>query len=115
MDFKNVFAGIMTADIKSALIWYTNLFERESDYNPMVILHEWDFNDGGILQLVEDRERAGKSSITLLVSDIEKVKKSLDSKNSSKVEISDGAIAKTVTIFDPEKNRITLAENKQGR
>ncbi|MET3113333.1 hypothetical protein AAKU52_001056 [Pedobacter sp. CG_S7] len=115
MNFKNAFAGIMTADIKTSTKWYTNLFDRKSDYNPMNILHEWDFSDGGVLQLVEDKERAGKSSITLLVADIEKIKKTLDEKNLSREEISKGEIAKTITIFDPEKNRITFAENNQGR
>jgi len=115
VNFKNLFAGIMTADIKTSAIWYTNLFERESDYSPIDILHESDFSDGGDLQLVEDKERTGKSSITLLVTDIQKIKKTLDEKKISIGEITEGEIAKLITIFDPEKNRITFAENNQGR
>lgn len=75
MNIKNVYAGIMTSDIAKASNWYEKLFERKCDYNPMEILQEWDFTGGGVLQLVEDSNRAGSSSITLLVDDIESIKK----------------------------------------
>lgn len=115
MNIKNVYAGIMTSDIEKASKWYANLFGRKSDYNPMTILHEWDFSNGGVLQLVEDKDRAGSSSITLLVNNIEKIKKSLADKNIETEQQTESKIAKTITIFDPENNRITFAENIQGR
>ncbi len=115
MNFKNVYAGIMTSDIEKGLEWYINLFDRKSDYNPMKILHEWDFPNGGVLQLVEDKKRAGSSSITLLVDNIEKVKENLAKKNIKAEQQTNSEIAKTITIFDPENNRITFAENIQGR
>ena len=115
MDLKNVYAGVMTSDIEKSLKFYENLFDRESDYNPMKILHEWDFQDGGVLQLVEDKDRAGKSSITLLVENIDSVRKSLEEKNIQVEQKTESEIAKTITISDPENNRITFAENIQGR
>lgn len=57
MGIKNVYAGIMTSDINKALKFYENLFNRKADYNPMEVLHEWDFQEGGVLQLVEDKDR----------------------------------------------------------
>jgi hypothetical protein len=115
MSIQNVYAAIMTSDIAMALDWYESLLERKSDYNPMDILHEWDFSDGGVLQLVEDKERAGNSSITLLVDDIQGIRKSLADKKIRIGRQTQSEIAKTITIFDPEKNQITFAENKQGR
>lgn len=115
MNINNVYAGIMTSDIEKASEWYKNLFDRKSDYNPMETLHEWDFTNGGVLQLVEDKDRAGSSSITLLVGDIEKIKKSLADKSIKAEQQTESKIAKTITIFDPENNRITFAENIQGR
>jgi hypothetical protein len=115
MNFKNVYAAIMTSNIEKALVWYINLLDRKSDYNPMKILHEWDFPNGGVLQLVEDKERAGSSSITILVDDIEKINNSLVAKNIKTELQTNSDIAKTITIFDPENNRITFAENVQGR
>lgn len=115
MDLKNVYAGIMTADVETAKNWYGKLFGRKSDYNPMKILHEWNFENGGVLQLVEDKERAGYSSITVMVENIKKISKELIEKNLSDGKISEGEIANTLTIIDPENNRITFAENNQGR
>ncbi|MGB7395928.1 MAG: VOC family protein [Pricia sp.] len=115
MDFKNVYAGIMTADITTAAKWYTNLFDRTSDYHPMDNLHEWDLPNGGVLQLVQDKDRAGSSSITVLVDDIETVKKGLDKKDITVEQQSTSEVAKTATILDPENNRITFAQNLQGR
>ena len=115
MALKNVYAGIMTTDIETAKRWYENLFDRNSDYNPMKILHEWDFPNGGVLQLVEDKDRAGGSSITLLVEDIDEVRQNLADKKIKAEQQTESEIAKTITIFYPENNRITFAENMQGR
>jgi predicted enzyme related to lactoylglutathione lyase len=115
MNIKNVYAGIMTSDIEKSLTWYERLFDRKSDYNPMKILHEWDFQNGGVLQIVEDKTRAGRSSITLLVDDIEKIREKLADMKIKTEQQTRSEIAMTITIFDPENNRITFAENKQGR
>lgn len=115
MNIKNVYAGIMTSDIAKASNWYEKLFERKCDYNPMETLREWDFMDGGVLQLVQDSDRAGSSSITLLVDDIESIKKNLLVKNIKIENQANSEIAKTITILDAENNRITFAENSHGR
>lgn len=115
MKIKNVFAGVMTADIEKAAKWYEDLFNRKSDYHPMPNVYEWDFERGGVLQLVLDKELAGKSSITLLVDDMDKIKENLFANNIKIENESQSEIAETVTIFDPENNRITFAKNNQGR
>lgn len=81
----------------------------------MEILHEWNFSNGGVLQLVEDKERAGYSSITIMVNNIGEISKELLEKNLSDGKVSEGKIATTITINDPENNRISFAENKQGK
>lgn len=114
-NIKNVYAGIMTSDVKKASLWYKNLFDRKFDYHPMDNLYEWDFPNGGVFQLVQDNERAGSSSITLMVDDIEKVKKGLAEKNIKIEQQTKSEVANTATIYDPENNRITFAQNNQGR
>ena len=115
MNFNNVYAVVMTTNIETAKEWYGKLFGRKSDYNPMEILHEWNFSNGGVLQLVEDKERAGYSSITIMVNNIGEISRELVEKNLSDGKVSEGKIATTITINDPENNRITFAENKQGK
>jgi hypothetical protein len=111
MNIGNVYAGIMTADIQTSSKWYQKLFDRSSDDHPMQILHEWNFSEGGILQLVEDKHRAGYSSITLMVKNIKEVKEMLSVKNIRVEQQTESEIAKTITIYDPENNRITFAQN----
>lgn len=115
MDITNVLASVMTSDIKISSTWYEALFGRKADYSPMPSLQEWDFRKGGVLQLVEDNERAGRSSITFLVADIENIKRSLVQKNISIRHRTESSVAQTITIFDPENNRITFAANLQDR
>lgn len=115
MDIKNVYAGIMTADIGKASEWYTHFFGRKPDYHPMENLREWDFPGGGVLQLVLDKERAGSSSITFLTGDIGAIKKKLAENNIPLAQETSSEVAETATLYDPENNRITFAQNKQNR
>ena len=43
--------------------------------------YEWDFEKGGVLQLVEDKEHSGKSSITVMIDKIDELKKVLEKKH----------------------------------
>lgn len=115
MKIENVYASIMTADLKLAHQWYTDFFGRNADYHPMDNLYEWDFKNGGVLQLIEDKKRAGTSTITLMVQDIASIKKELSNRQHAILQESDSEVATTVTIADPELNRITFAQNHQGR
>ncbi|QNJ98143.1 VOC family protein [Constantimarinum furrinae] len=115
MKIENVYAGMMTSDIEKASEWYAKLFDRKSDYHPMDNLYEWNFPNGGVFQLVQDNHRAGSSSITLMVDDLEKVKNELEEKNIKIEQQTKSDVANTATIFDPENNRITFAQNNQGR
>ena len=110
MNITNVFAGIMTGDIETASKWYENLFDRKFDSNPMENVYQWNFPDGGMLQLVSDEERAGYSSITLLVNSRDEQLEILKTKNIAIGQKTESEIANTVTINDPEGNRITFAE-----
>jgi len=115
MNIKNVYASIMTADLKNANKWYSDLLGRKADYHPMDNLYEWDFPNGGVLQVFSDKDGASHSSITLIVDNIEQIKERL-AKNKIKIEHQTCTeVANTVTILDPEKNRITFAQNNQGR
>ncbi len=57
---ERIFAVVCVPDIGKGREWYTNFFGREPDQTFFVTIHEWYFGDGA-LQLMEDKERAGKS------------------------------------------------------
>lgn len=71
MAIRNAFAVVATADLDRARDWWVRLLGRQPDRVPMPSDVEWDLPDGGVLQLVDDAERAGSSSVTLAVDDVD--------------------------------------------
>ena len=71
MSIKGALAFVAVKDLKSGKAWYEKLLGRAPDTNPMNELYEWHFA-GGWLQLVEDKKRAGSSSVTFVETDFEK-------------------------------------------
>jgi predicted enzyme related to lactoylglutathione lyase len=114
MPVNRVLAGIAVGDVDAALPWYARLFGRPPDAVPMEGLAEWHFPSGGVVQLVSNAERAGRSQVTLDLDDLERelaaiVKRGLeigplDETTSDKV-----LIAKAT---DPEGNAITLVQQR---
>lgn len=68
---KNVLAYSAVRDIDEAIRWYTMLIGREPDTQPMKGLAEWHFEAGGWLQVNENKLLAGRSSVTMVETDIE--------------------------------------------
>jgi predicted enzyme related to lactoylglutathione lyase len=112
MSVNRVLAGVAVGDIDAAVAWYERLFGRPADALPMEGLAEWHVPSGGVVQVVADRERAGRSLLTLDLDDLEHelgVMRergidvgALDATTSDKVLIA--------ATTDPAGNAITLVE-----
>jgi predicted enzyme related to lactoylglutathione lyase len=110
MSIENALASVAVKDLKAAVAWYEQLFERPPDSTPMPEVAEWKFPRGGWLQVYQLPERAGRGSFTLAVSDIKEVvthaqKLGIDTSN-----MTSGARVKTLMIVDPDGNHIAFAE-----
>ena len=103
MAINHVLAGIPTSNYAAGLAWYENLFGRPPD----VIVKEdeclWQLADHGLVYVVEDRERAGKALLTLMVDDV-----SLYAED-DQIETVPGRFRRAV-ITDPDGNRIALGQ-----
>ena len=71
MAIVNALAGIMVSDLATAEAWYEQLLSRPADARPMEGLAEWALADGGWIQVLQDKERPGSSSVTFLVSGLD--------------------------------------------
>jgi len=71
MAIVNALAGIMVSDLTTAEAWYEQLLSRPADARPMEGLAEWKLADGGWIQVFQDKDRAGSSSVTFLVSGLD--------------------------------------------
>jgi predicted enzyme related to lactoylglutathione lyase len=110
MSIENAIASLAVADLAAAVAWYQALFERAADSTPMPHVAEWKFPGGGWLQVYELPERAGHGSVTLAVSDLDRVIAHVGTLGIDTSQRSADARVKTLMIADPDDNHIAFAE-----
>jgi hypothetical protein len=114
MPVNHVLAAIAVADVPAALGWYERLLGRPADALPMDGLAEWRFPQGGVIQLVEDADRAGRSLLTLEVDDLRQELISLRERGLDPGGLDDTTSDKVLfaTVTDAGGNTITLVEQR---
>lgn len=113
MPITDVLAGMAVADVESALPWYERLLGRPADALPMDGLAEWHFRSG-VIQVIADPDRAGRSLLTLGVDDLEGELNTLRERGLGPGAIDDETSDKVLfaTVTDPDGNAITLVEQR---
>jgi hypothetical protein len=109
---KNVLAFIAVRDISDGICWYKMLLGREPDTRPMEGLAEWEFEAGGWLQLNENLQLAGRSSITLVDTDIDERIDMLAKAGIKPKSFVKSDFINIVTITDPDGNQVVFAQGK---
>jgi hypothetical protein len=115
MAIFNALAGIMVSELTTAEAWYELLLSRPADARPMEGLAEWKLADGGWIQVFQDTERAGSSSVTFLVSGLDDQLAELKAKGISIERTTTSDYVKTATVTDPAGNRVVFAELAEHR
>ena len=107
-----VLAVIPVSDIEVGRAWYTKLFGRDPDNNPMSNLIEWQVTNGAWVQVTEDLQRAGNGMLNLAVSDIEEGARDLREMGIDAAAIIDANKGvRLCPIIDPDDNKIQLVGN----
>jgi len=107
-----VLAVVAVSDIEVGRSWYTKLFGREPDNNPMSNLIEWQVTNGGWVQVTEDPQRAGNGMLNLAVSDIDEGARELREMGITAAGIiTANKGVRLCPITDPDNNRIQLVGN----
>ena len=65
MAIETIFAHVSCSDLESGIGWYEKLFGKAPLRRPMPGLAEWQFSDSAEVQLFEDKDKAGTSTLTL--------------------------------------------------
>lgn len=116
MSIKTALAGIAVFNFEESLGWYERLLGRPPDRRPMPHLAEWRFGSGGGIQIFEDSERGGTSSVTLVDTDIDERIDELKKQGINIRSTSNSDIARICIIADPDGNQIVFAQsNNQHR
>ena len=66
-----LFASVPVAELQVALAWYEELFGRSADIVPNQNEVMWRVAGNGWLYVIEDPERAGRTVVTISVSDLD--------------------------------------------
>jgi glyoxylase I family protein len=107
-----VLAVVAVRDIEVGRTWYSKLFGREPDNNPMSNLIEWQVTNGAWVQVTEDAQRAGNGMLNLAVSDIEEGARELCEMGIETGEIINANKGvRLCPITDPDSNKIQLVGN----
>ena len=112
MALKNVLAFIAVRDIEEGTRWYKMLLGRDPDTQPMKGLAEWQFEAGGWLQVNENKQLAGRSSVTLVETDLDDRIKQLKKAGIEPKSLMRGEYVSVVVITDPDGNQVVFAQGK---
>lgn len=110
MSIRNVLAGVAVRDLEAAIPWYVRLIGRKADSQPMPEVAEWKFDRGGWLQVFQDEERAGASSLTLAVDDLDATLDALQRVGVRVGKKTETTSVRTAILEDPDGNRIVMAQ-----
>lgn len=104
-----ILAAMPSSDMAKSEAFYEALIGRSVDERPMPVLAQWRW-DGGVLQVVEDAERAGGGLVTVIVPDMTEAITGLRRRGLT-VEADEGTVvAQVATLTDPDGNQVTLVE-----
>ena len=109
MPISHVLAVVPVTDIEASRRWYTALFDRPEDNNPMPSLVEWQGLPGAWGQVFADESAAGQAYLNFAVDDLDQHVDDLRRRGLHPGEIS--AADKGVRlsrISDPDGNTVGL-------
>jgi predicted enzyme related to lactoylglutathione lyase len=115
MAINAVLAVIPVAEFDEACDWYAAFFGRQADQRPMDSLAEWHLIEGGVIQIFNDAEKAGRTTVNFFVDDLdERVARltKLDISTTDPTVVASGR-QRLVTCTDPAGNQLGLLEVNQ--
>jgi glyoxylase I family protein len=111
MVVRFVFAGLAVADYASAYEWYVRLLGRGADMFPHEKESVWRLTPTGCIYVVEDREQAGSSLVTLALDDLDAFERRLRDGEFSFSEETDGGAPRRLVVRDHDGNTLTFFQD----
>jgi predicted enzyme related to lactoylglutathione lyase len=116
MTMEVLFASVPVTDLQAALGWYEQLFGRSADIVPNKNEVMWCVAGNGWLYVIEDPERAGRTVVTISVSDLDQFVTDLASRGISAGPIEAvGDAARRANMVDADGNVISWVQVATGR
>ena len=112
MSIKTIFAHVSCSNLAASSEWYEKLFGKPVTRRPMAGLAEWHFTDSAEVQLFENAEHAGSSTLTLGVSELQSERKRLEAAGLAPGQIEEAKYLNIMRLNDPDRNLVVLASPK---
>jgi len=109
MSIETVFAHVSCRDVKASAAWYEKAVWKGSRAQPMPGLVEWQFTESAEVQLFEDKEHAGHSTLTLGVLPLEPERQRLQRAGLEPGPIEEAKDFFIMRMRDPDGNLIVFA------
>lgn len=113
MTIATVFAHVSCTDLASSIAWYEKLFGKPPLRRPMPGLAEWQFSASAEVQLYEEKEHAGHSTLTLGVLPLEPERRRLEAAGLAPGPIEQADDFFILRLRDPDGNLIVLASSRR--
>jgi hypothetical protein len=110
MAIEKVFAHVSCSDLERSKAWYSILFGRKPDAEPMQHLAEWHHGQCAGMQLFGDTSKAGKSTVTLMVTGLRDEYQRLAAGDLHPGDVESGDQVSLVRLRDPDDNVVVLAQ-----
>lgn len=114
MAIRNALAGVAVRDAALSAEWYGQLIGNPGN-TPMPGVWEWSLPGGGVLQVFEDSVRAGSSSVTFSVTDLDSHVAHLVKLGVRIGDRTNSEDVSTASIEDLDGNQVVLAEPHSER
>lgn len=109
MSIEHLLAVVPVSDLAAGREWYSALFGREPDNNPMPTLTEWQVIPGAWVQVFTDPDRAGFGLLNLAVSDLDAHVAELARRGLHPGPVTDASKGVRLSaLSDPDGNTISL-------
>jgi hypothetical protein len=111
MPIDVLFAGVATADLKAATVWYEALLGRPAN----VIVNDnevmWRIREGAWLYLLRDPGHAGHALVTVSVPDLDRAVAEIAERGLEPPPIETIETAgRKASYYDPEENMVSFVE-----
>ncbi|MGV3576145.1 MAG: VOC family protein [Devosia sp.] len=114
INVQGVYTSAVVADLETSIAWYTRFMGRPVDDRPLPDMAQWRNMGGAGLQIWQDPKHAGHSVMTIVVPNLAVEKARLAAAGLTLVNEATGDFGAIAQLFDPDGNRINLAEPPRG-
>lgn len=114
MSIATIFAHVSCSNLETSIAWYEKLFGMPPLRRPMPGLAEWQFTASAEVQLYEEKEHAGHSTLTLGVLPLEPERKRLEAAGLAPGPIEAADDFFILRLRDPDGNLVVLASARKS-